>query len=164
MITLIAAVAENNAIGKGDQLLWHLPEDFKHFKRLTTGHCIIMGRKTFETFPKPLPNRIHIVITHQKGYTKEGAVVVPSVEEAIEKALVIDPNPYVIGGGEIYAQALPFADVIELTRVHHTFAEADVFFPEFNREEWELVASERFEKDERHAYGFTFERYIVTRS
>lgn len=164
MITLIAAVAENNAIGKGDQLLWHLPEDFKHFKRLTTGHCIIMGRKTFETFPKPLPNRIHIVITHQKGYTKEGAVVVSSVEEAIEKALVIDPNPYVIGGGEIYAQALPFADVIELTRVHHTFAEADVFFPEFNREEWELVASERFEKDERHAYGFTFERYVVTRS
>ena len=164
MITLIAAVAENNAIGKGDQLLWHLPEDFKHFKRLTTGHCIIMGRKTFETFPKPLPNRIHIVITHQKGYTKEGAVVVSSVEEAIEKALVIDPNPYVIGGGEIYAQALPFADAIELTRVHHTFAEADVFFPEFNREEWELVASERFEKDERHAYGFTFERYVVTRS
>lgn len=164
MITLIAAVAENNAIGKGDQLLWHLPEDFKHFKRLTTGHCIIMGRKTFETFPKPLPNRIHIVITHQKGYTKEGAVVVSSVEEAIEKALVIDPNPYVIGGGEIYAQALPFADMIELTRVHHTFAEADVFFPEFNREEWELVASERFEKDERHAYGFTFERYVVTRS
>lgn len=164
MITLIAAVAENNAIGKGDQLLWHLPEDFKHFKRLTTGHCIIMGRKTFETFPKPLPNRIHIVITHQKGYTKEGAVVVSSVEEAIEKALTIDPNPYVIGGGEIYAQALPFADVIELTRVHHTFAEADVFFPEFNREEWELVASERFEKDERHAYGFTFERYVVTRS
>ena len=164
MITLIAAVAENNAIGKGDQLLWHLPEDFKHFKRLTTGHCIIMGRKTFETFPKPLPNRIHIVITHQKGYSKEGAVVVSSVEEAIEKALTIDSNPYVIGGGEIYAQALPFADVIELTRVHHTFAEADVFFPEFNREEWELVASERFEKDERHAYGFTFERYVVTRS
>ena len=164
MITLIAAVAENNAIGKGDQLLWHLPEDFKHFKRLTTGHCIIMGRKTFETFSKLLPNRIHIVITHQKGYTKEGAVVVSSVEEAIEKALVIDPNPYVIGGGEIYAQALPFADVIELTRVHHTFGEADVFFPEFNREEWQLVASERFEKDERHAYGFTFERYIVTRS
>ena len=111
-----------------------------------------------------MPNRIHIVITHQKGYTKEGAVVVSSVEEAIEKALAIDPNPYVIGGGEIYAQALPFADVIELTRVHHTFAEADVFFPEFNREEWELVASERFEKDERHAYGFTFERYVVTRS
>ena len=90
--------------------------------------------------------------------------MVSSVEEAIEKALTIDSNPYVIGGGEIYAQALPFADAIELTRVHHTFAEADVFFPKFNREEWELVASERFEKDERHAYGFTFERYVVTRS
>ena len=79
MITLIAAADKHNALGKGSDLLWHLPEDFKHFKRLTTGHCIIMGRKTFETFPKPLPNRIHIVITRQKGYTKEGAVVVSSV-------------------------------------------------------------------------------------
>ncbi|GJH41730.1 dihydrofolate reductase [Capnocytophaga sp. HP1101] len=164
MITLIAAVDEHNAIGKGDQLLWHLPEDFKHFKRLTTGHCIIMGRKTFETFPKPLPNRTHIVITRQEDYAKEGVIVVSSVEEAIEKALTIDPNPYVIGGGEIYAQALPLADVIELTRVHHTFREADVFFPEFSSEEWDLVASQHYEKDERHAYDFTFERYVVARS
>jgi len=82
------------------------------------------------------------------------------VEEAIEKALAIDPNPYVIGGGEIYAQALPFADVIELTRVDHIFPEADVFFPEFNTEEWELVSSEPFEKDEKHAYNFTFEKYL----
>ena len=160
MITLIAAVAENNAIGKGDQLLWYLPEDFKHFKRLTTGHCIIMGRKTFETFPKPLPNRTHIVITRQKGYTKEGAVVVSSVEEAIEKALTIDSNPYVIGGGEIYAQALPFADAIELTRVHHTFAEADVFFPPIPLTRFTLVSKEHVAADEKHLYPFTFERYI----
>ena len=119
-----------------------------------------MGRKTFETFPKPLPNRTHIVITRQKDYAKEGIIVVNSLEEAIAKALVLDHNPYVIGGGEIYAQALPIADVIELTRVHHTFPEADVFFPEFNTEEWELVSSEPFEKDERHAYNFTFEKYL----
>ena len=87
MITLIAAADEHNALGKGSDLLWHLPEDFKHFKRLTTGHCIIMGRKTFETFPKPLPNRTHIVITRQKDYIKEGIIVVNSLEEAIEKAL-----------------------------------------------------------------------------
>ena len=160
MITLIAAADEHNALGKGSDLLWHLPEDFKHFKRLTTGHCIIMGRKTFETFPKPLPNRTHIVITRQKDYTKEGIIVVNSLEEAIEKALALDPTPYVIGGGEIYAQALPLADVIELTRVDHIFPEADVFFPEFNTEEWELVSSEPFEKDERHAYNFTFEKYL----
>ena len=164
MITLIAAAADNNAIGKGSNLLWHLPKDFKHFKNLTTGHCIIMGRKTFETFPKLLPQRTHIVITRQRDYTPEGVIVVGSLQESIREALLIDPCPYIIGGGEIYAQALPLADAIELTRVHHTFAEADVFFPEFNREEWELVASERFEKDERHAYGFTFERYVVTRS
>ena len=119
-----------------------------------------MGRKTFETFPKPLPNRTHIVITRQKDYAKEGIIVVNSLEEAIEKALAIDPNPYVIGGGEIYAQALPLADVIEFTRVHHTFPEADVFFPKFNTEEWELVSSEPFEKDERHAYRFVFEKYL----
>ena len=119
-----------------------------------------MGRKTFETFPQPLPNRTHIVITRQKDYAKEGIIVVNSLEEAIEKALAIDPTPYVIGGGEIYAQALPLADVIELTRVYHTFPEADVFFPEFNTEEWELVSSEPFEKDERHAYNFTFEKYL----
>ena len=160
MITLIAAADKHNALGKGSELLWPLPADFKHFKRLTTGHFIIMGRKTFETFPKPLPNRTHIVITRQKDYAKEGIIVVNSLEEAIEKALAIDPTPYVIGGGEIYAQALPLADVIELTRVYHTFPEADVFFPKFNTEEWELVSSEPFEKDERHAYNFTFEKYL----
>ena len=96
----------------------------------------------------------------QKDYIKEGIIVVNSLEEAIEKVLAIDPNPYVIGGGEIYAQTLPFADVIELTRVDYIFPEADVFFPEFNTEEWELVSSEPFEKDEKHAYNFTFEKYL----
>lgn len=161
MITLIAAADSNNAIGQGSQLLWHLPNDFKHFKTLTTGHCIIMGRKTFETFAKPLPNRKHIVITRQPNYqAPEGVAVVSSLAEAINLALTTDPEPYIIGGGEIYAQALPLADKIELTRVHHTFAQADVFFPTIPSSEWQITSSENHSLDEKHLYSFTFETYL----
>ena len=160
MITLIAAAADDNAIGRGSNLLWHLPKDFKHFKNLTTGHCIIMGRKTFETFPKLLPQRTHIVITRQRDYTPEGVIVVGSLQEAIREALLIDSCPYIIGGGEIYAQALPLADAIELTRVHHTFAEANVFFPPISSTRFTLVSKEHIAADEKHLYPFTFERYI----
>ena len=122
MLTLIAAAATDNAIGKGSSLLWHLPDDFKHFKALTTGHCIIMGRKTFETFPKPLPHRKHIVITRQMNYpATEEVAVVSTLNAAIDLALRTDQNPYIIGGGEIYAKAMPLADKIELTRLNHTF-------------------------------------------
>ena len=160
MITLIAAAGEDNALGKGSQLLWHLPNDFKHFKSMTTGHCIIMGRKTFETFPKPLPQRTHIVITRQEDYlVPQGVYVAHSLAEALGIAAGIDSNPYVIGGGEIYAQALSYARAIELTRVHHSFPEADVFFPELDTT-WELVSTETFPPDERHAYSYTFERLI----
>ena len=125
---MIAAVAENNAIGLNNDLLWHLPNDFKRFKTLTTGHYIIMGRKTFESFPKPLPNRTHIVITRNSNYqVPEGVVVVNSLEAAIE-ASAMDLQPYIIGGGEIYKQAILVADKIELTRVHESFP-ADKFFP-----------------------------------
>ena len=162
MITLIAAAGEDNALGKGSQLLWHLPNDFKHFKSLTTGHCIIMGRKTFETFPKPLPQRTHIVITRQDDYlVPQGVYVAHSLPEALGIAAGIDSNPYVIGGGEIYAQALSYASAIELTRVHHSFPEADVFFPELDTT-WELASTETFPPDERHAYSYTFERLIKT--
>lgn len=160
MITLIAAASENNALGKNGELLWHLPEDFKRFKRLTTGHCIIMGRKTFETFPKLLPNRIHIVITRQANYVAEGCIVVNSLAEAIQEAKQIDENPYVIGGGEIYHLALAIADKIELTRVHATFNDADAFFPEISKDEWKLEKSHYVSKDEKHQYDFTFETYI----
>ena len=111
MITLIAAAAENNALGKDNDLLWHLPEDFKRFKQITSGHYIIMGRKTFESFPKPLPNRTHIIITRQKEYLADGCLVVHSLEEALE----ISPQNeevFIIGGAQIYKQALPFADKI----------------------------------------------------
>ena len=101
MITIIAAAAENNALGKNNDLVWHLPDDFKRFKELTSGHYIIMGRKTFESFPKPLPNRIHIVITRQQNYHPQGCIVVNSIELALKLAKN-DPSPYIIGGGEIY--------------------------------------------------------------
>ena len=155
---MIAAAAENRALGKDNQLVWHLPNDFKRFKNLTTAHHIIMGRKTFESFPKPLPNRTHIIITRQADYQAEGCIVVDSIEKAIEKC----PNgedSFIIGGGEIYQLAMPFSDKIELTVVHHTF-DADAFFPEINLEEWELVSSDLQAKDEKHLYDYTFETYI----
>ena len=127
-ITMIAAVGENNALGKDNDLLWHLPNDFKRFKQLTTGHFIIMGRKTFESFPKPLPKRTHIIITRDKNYKikHDNCIVVHSLEEAL-KLTIEDENPFIIGGGEIYKQGEKFADKLEITRVHKDF-EADTFF------------------------------------
>ena len=126
MITLIAAAAENNALGKDNQLIWHLPDDFKRFKEITSSHYIVMGRKTFESFPKPLPNRTHVIITRQKEFLAEGCIVVNSIEKAIE-ACPKEEEVFVIGGAEIYRQSIGFADKIELTRVHDTF-EADAYF------------------------------------
>ncbi|KAF2079561.1 dihydrofolate reductase [Flavobacterium sharifuzzamanii] len=158
MIIMIAAAAENNALGKNNELVWHLPNDFKRFKSLTTGHHIIMGRKTFESFPKPLPDRVHIVISRQENYKPEGCIVVDSIEKAI--ALCPDnDDSYVIGGGEIYNLALPFTDIIELTKVHHSF-DADAFFPKINKSEWTLVEAEENYKDEKHLYDYTYETYI----
>ena len=157
MIILIAAMAENNALGKDNALLWHLPDDFKRFKQLTTAHHIIMGRKTFESFPKPLPNRTHIVVTRQKNYHPYGCIVVGSFKEALRIA-PSNEKVYVIGGGEIYTLALPFAHEIDLTRVHAKF-DADTYFPEINPDEWKLVSQQLHRKDDRHAYDFTFENY-----
>ncbi len=158
MITIIAAAGLNNELGKGNDLVWHLPDDFKRFKKLTTGHHIIMGRKTFESFPKPLPNRIHLVITRNKNYNPEGVIVVHSMEEALEIAKN-DEQPFIIGGGEIYNIGMKFADKIELTRVKNTF-EADTFFPEIPSEEWELVSEEFHEKDEKHQFEFIYQTFL----
>ncbi len=158
MIVMIAAVAENNALGKNNELVWHLPNDFKRFKELTSGHYIIMGRKTFESFPKPLPNRTHVVITRQQNYQPDGCIVVNSIENAI-KACPENETIYIIGGGEIYNQALAFSDTIEITKVHGEF-EADAFFPEIKAEEWELVQSDFNAKDERHLYDYTYQTFV----
>ncbi|WPR72573.1 dihydrofolate reductase [Flavobacterium sp. NG2] len=158
MTIMIAAAAENNALGKNNELVWHLPNDFKRFKSLTTGHHIIMGRKTFESFPKPLPNRTHIVISRQKNYNPDGCIVVKDIKEALAICPENQDN-YIIGGGEIYALGLPYTDKIELTRVHHSF-EADAFFPELNESEWELIQSEFNPKDEKHLFEYTYQTYI----
>ncbi len=158
MITMIAAIAENNAIGKDNDLLWHLPDDFKRFKKVTSGHNIIMGRKTFETFPKPLPDRIHLIITSQKDYKVDVdcCKVVHSLLEAIQ--ISEDENPYIIGGGQVYKEAIDIADVLDITRVHATF-DAEVFFPEIDMEIWKLMSSELHPKDDRHKFSFSFDRY-----
>jgi dihydrofolate reductase len=158
MIILIAAIAENNALGKNNDLLWHLPKDFKRFKEITSGHHIVMGRKTFESFPKPLPNRTHVIITRQKNYNYEGCIVV----DDLEKALAVCPKNetiFVIGGGEIYAQSIHLADQLDITRVHHSF-EADVYFPEIDAEIWELSSELFNSKDEKHLYDYTFQTFV----
>jgi dihydrofolate reductase len=158
MIILIAAVGENNALGKNNDLLWHLPDDFKRFKALTTGHPIIMGRKTFESLPKLLPNRKHIIITKQKNYTKEECTIVNSLKDALLE-VPSNQDAYVIGGGEIYQQAIAIAHKLEITKVHHTF-DADVFFPEIKMEEWNLELEAFHSKDEKHLYDYTFQTFV----
>ncbi|MBP6000873.1 MAG: dihydrofolate reductase [Flavobacterium sp.] len=159
MLTIIAAAAENNALGKDNQLLWHLPEDFKRFKTLTSGHYIIMGRKTFESFPKPLPNRTHIIITRKPNYqAPEGCIVVTSLEKAMELCPK-NEEAFVIGGGEIYQQALDVVDKIDVTRVHTTL-DADTFFPTIDPTLWEMVFEEFHPKDDKHAFDFTFLTYV----
>ncbi len=158
MITIIAAAGSNNELGKDNDLVWHLPDDFKRFKKLTTGHHIIMGRKTFQSFPKPLPNRVHLVITRNKDYHPEGAIIVHSMAEALEIAKN-DEQPFIIGGGEIYKIGMEIADKIELTRVNGSF-EADTFFPEIPSENWKLASEEFHLKDEKHKFAFSYQTFV----
>lgn len=158
--TIIAAIGENHTLGKDNELVWHLPDDFKRFRQLTTGYKIIMGRKTFESFPKPLPNREHLIITRNKSYEVDHpqCTVVHSLEEALELAGQ-DPKAFVIGGGEIYKLAMPFANSMEITHVHGTF-EGDAFFPEIDMEEWELISESEHPADARHSHSFTYKTYV----
>jgi dihydrofolate reductase len=154
MITIIAAIAENNALGKDNQLIWHLPADLKRFKQVTLNHHIIMGRKTFESLGKPLPNRTSIIITRNKSYTAEGCIVVNSLDEAL-KAAESDINPYILGGAEIYKQAIKIADKLDLTFIHHTF-EADAFFPKIDTTIWKETSRQYFKADEKNKYDYSF--------
>lgn len=156
-ITLIAATSENNALGKDNQLIWHLSEDLKRFKRLTQGHAVVMGRKTFESLPKALPNRKNIILTRNKEFQAEGAWVAHTIEEALNLTDG-DEQPFVIGGGEIYSLLLPFADKIELTRVHDTF-EADTFFPEINLQNWDLIEEEKHFSSVDQPYAYSYLTY-----
>lgn len=161
---MIAALGENNSLGKNNDLLWHLPDDFRRFKQFTSGHKIIMGRKTFQSFPKPLSNRTHIVISRDPNYQigLPLCVVVNSLEDALD-LVSEDELSFIIGGGEIYKLAMPYADILELTRVHESF-EADTFFPTVDLKQWELIKEEYHPKDDRHAYDFSYRTYIRVRN
>ena len=160
-IVLVAAAAQNNALGKDNTLLWHLPDDFKRFKALTTGEFIVMGRKTFESLPGILPNRTHIVITRNRDFSNEGCLSAESLTDALAK-VPDDRNAYIIGGGEIYKQAISIATKIELTRVHSEFG-ADTFFPEIDPDKWTMVFQEHHPADDRHKHAFSFETYVRRR-
>ena len=158
MITLIAAVARNRAIGLNNKLLYWLPNDLKRFKALTTGHTIIMGRKTFESFPKgALPNRRNVVLSRQ-GAKFEGAETFPSIETALASCHA-DEDIYIIGGETIYRQTIALADRLCLTEVDDTPAEADAFFPEYSNGQWMEASREEHTTDEKHAYNYTFIDY-----
>ena len=157
-LTLIAAAAENDVIGKDNQLIWHLSDDLKRFKSMTSNHAMIMGRKTFESFGKPLPNRTHIIITRQKNYPAPSGVIVVHNLEAALNAVQNDTQPFIIGGGEIYKEAITYADKIELTRVHERF-DGDTFFPQIDSSVWEETQNNFHQKDENHNYSFSFITY-----
>jgi len=178
-INLIAAMAENRVIGKDGKLPWHLPDEMKHFIRLTTGHTVVMGRKTFESIgSKPLPNRRNIVLTRDQDYSSAGVEIAHSAQDAIaltttpppeitqaSPAYSTNPQPpathhhlFICGGEQAYEDALPMADHLYLTTVHASF-EGDAFFPEFDLTVWRLEDEIRHESDDRHKYAFTFQHY-----
>jgi dihydrofolate reductase len=156
--TIIAAIGQNNELGKDNNLIWHLPADLKRFKKLTTGHHIIMGRKTFESIGIPLPNRTTVIITRDKNYKAQGCIVVNSLKEALDVAKK-DPNPYIIGGADIYNQALKYVNKLEITHVHNEF-DADVFFPKIDLTIWKEINREFHKKDEKNEYDYSFVSYI----
>ena len=159
-VVLIAALSENFGIGFENRLPWHLPDDFKRFKRLTSGYSVIMGRKTFESLPGVLPNRDHVIITSQQDYSVDhpSCAIVHSIEEAFNLC-VTKEKVFVIGGQQIYQQTLEYADCLELTRIHK-YLEADAFFPKFSLSTWEKVYSQYHPSDQQHLIDFTFETYI----
>lgn len=151
-----------NEIGSDNQLLWHLPRDLKHFKEITSGHPVIMGRKTFESIGRPLPNRTNIVISRKTDWFQEGVLIVGNIKEAIKFAKKIDENIFIIGGGNIYEQTMDLTDKIEVTLVKANL-EADTFFPKIDEKIWKKTAETCFEKDEKNEYDMcfqTFERKI----
>ena len=156
-ISLVVAASENNAIGKNNQLIWHLPNDLKFFKNTTWGFPVIMGRKSFESVNKPLPGRTNIVITTNPDWKAETVIVVNNLKDAIQKAAETNSKQiFIIGGGEIYKQSMDIADSIYITRVH-VDVEGDTFFPVIDESKWKLTSNQDFEADEKHAYSYSFQ-------
>lgn len=152
IVSVIAAIATNRVIGHGNQLLWHIAEDMKYFREVTRGHVVVMGRKTFESIGRPLPNRLNIVITRDQSFSAEGVMVCHSLEEALDFARQNESEEiFIIGGAQIYTQALPFTDRLYLTVVHKNF-EGEAVFPE--HKEFTKVVSQKDSRDENVEYTF----------
>jgi len=159
IISIIAAIGKNNEIGKGNELLCRLPSDLKRFKALTSGHTVVMGRKTFESLPNgTLPNRRNIIISRNPALTIEGAEVYSSLDYALLKC-IDETEIFIVGGAQIYAQALPIADKLYITRIHAGFPEADAFFPLIDKDSWKETDRETFPADEKNPYSFAFVEY-----
>ena len=160
MISLLVAAAENNAIGKDNKLLWHLPKDLRFFKNTSWGMVVIMGRKTYEAVDKPLPGRVNIVITTQPDWQRENVLSAKNLADALQQAAATNCKEiFIIGGGEIYKQSMEIADKIYMTRVHATLA-GDTFFPAIDEAKWNLKENIDFEADEKHAYAFSFQQWV----
>ena len=158
MISLIVAIAQNGAIGNNQELLCHLPNDLKRFKAITLGHTIVMGRRTYDSLPKgALPGRTNVVVTRRPDATWENTIVAHSIDEA----LVNNENSelFIIGGATLYEQTLQRADRLYITHIHHTFEQADTFFPAINYDEWREIEREEHKADERHPYDYSFVTY-----
>ena len=158
MITIVVAMGLDNEIGADNQLLWHLPKDLKHFKEMTTDHPIIMGRKTYESIGKALPDRTNIVVSRKKDWFEEGILIVGSVKEAVKFAKKIDEQVFIIGGGNIYEQTLDLTDKLEVTLVQ-TNLKADTFFPKIDPKIWNKTEEVCHEKDEKNEFDFCFQTY-----
>ncbi len=158
ILKAIVAYGENRVIGKDNDLIWHLPDDLKHFKRHTAGRTIIMGRKTWDSLGgRPLPKRRHIVITRKEDFVAEGAEVVHSLEDAIALAQH-EEEVFIVGGAQIYELSLPYLDVLEITEIHAS-PEGDAYFPVWNSEEFELVTDVHHPTDENHEFSFNFKTW-----
>ena len=157
-VTFIVAASENNAIGKANQIPWHLPNDFKYFKAKTMGHSVVMGRRTYDSIGKPLPGRRNIVISREPTLGVEEIDVANNLQDVLNYCRD-EREIFIIGGAEIFKQALPIADEVLLTRVHTNIENADTFFPELPEFDWKLVSQEKKHRDEKHKFDYTFEVY-----
>ena len=160
MLSLIVAASTNNAIGKQNNMLWHLPEDLKFFKNTTWGMPVVMGRKTFEAVGKPLPGRTNIIVTTNQNWSAKNTIATRSIEDAITVANETNAKEiFITGGGEIYKQTLPIADKVYLTRVH-TVIDGDAFFPEMDLNTWEVIFEKQVKADEKNKFDMTFQTWI----
>lgn len=161
ILSIIVAVSENNAIGKNNTLPWNLPEDLKFFKRITIGKTVLMGRKTYESLGKPLPGRLNIILTHNKDMVvPESVLLYDDLNAAIERLQNENAEEaFIIGGGKVFSETMPFIDRMYVTRVHTNIHDADAFFPAVDHTHWKLVWEEKHKADEKHKFDYTFQQF-----